>query len=86
MNSHPSIPDLQNALVTVFPDAVNSLVTAEIRKDSILLAYAQTAWRDISWGWQPIAECPQQVYSWQPRYRICPLGGRFYEVSQSIGD
>lgn len=97
MNATPSIDlsipanvELLHAdLIRAFPESARYLMTSKgYRQDGVTvsLAYAQHAYQDVTWGWQPIADIPQHTRSYQTEYRPCSLGGRFTCDRFNIGD
>lgn len=80
--------ELYRLLREAFPDAPAepNRKPEEREGGGITFVYNQHAWTDESYGWEPESDCPRQVYCWQPVFRPCPTGGRFYHLVSSIGD
>jgi hypothetical protein len=78
---------LQAELAKVFPESARYLSSNPHREASgICLAFQQASYQDVSWGWQPQSDCPVASKCYQPTYRPCSLGGRFFCERFSIGD
>jgi len=86
INLPDSIETVYSALRVAFPDAPAAPLRVERYPEHVSFGTVQSAWVDISFGWEPVADCPPQRNCHQPEYRPCPQGGRFYRSVYSIGD